>query len=901
MVQSHSRPVLCLIDASSYFYRAYFAIRPLTTSTGIPVNAIYGFTTMLIKVLKDLQPQYVSLVYDSKEKTFRNKMYELYKANRSEMPEDLVQQIPYIKQIVEGFKIHTLEMSGYEADDLIGTVCVRLKQEPIDIVIVSSDKDLMQLVDDGVMIYDTMRDKKMRFNEVVEKFGVPPEKVIDVLSLMGDSSDNVPGAKGIGPKTASELIRTYGSLESVYENLDKIKGKVKEILTRDRKIVMISQKLVTLHCDVPVHFKLSDFEVQPLDKRLLSPLFHELEFKRLVGQLDLNSTEVLSAEVPSPIQRNYQSIQTEVDFVSLFKKIKGISHVVIDLETTSLDPHEAKIVGIALAFPQTKGHEACYIPIGHVEGNQLSERTVLSALTPLLESKKIAKWGQNIKYDALILLNHGIRVENITDDSMIASYLLNPAERHNLDAMALKYLNHKTIHYEDVAKKEGKKIGFQEVDIHKACEYAGEDADVTYRLIEILKERLLNENKVTLYETVEMPLLSILLDMEKKGVKVNIPYLKKLSKKLEDVAIEQQEAIYKSAGETFNIQSHQQLAKILFEKLNLPVKRRTKTGFSTDENVLLSLSEYHELPKCILAYREAMKLKSTYVDALMAWADPKTDRVHTSYNQTIAETGRLSSSQPNLQNIPIRSEWGAKIREAFIAGSGMLLLSADYSQVELRLLAHLSQDPALIDAFLLEKDIHLETAAEVFGVPPSIVTPEMRSLAKTINFGLIYGQSAFGLSRQLKISVKEASLYIEKYFSRYAKVKSYMAQVIEAAKKTGYVETMTSRRRYLEGLKSSSPQLRQVAERMAINTPIQGSAADLIKMAMISIAQKLHSQKRETKMILQVHDELVFEVPKKELAEVQEMVKYEMEHALKLSVPILVDIHTGKNWAEAHR
>ncbi|MBI3017061.1 MAG: DNA polymerase I [Deltaproteobacteria bacterium] len=895
---------LCLIDGSSQFYRAFFAIRPLTTSKGLHVNAVYGFTTMLLKVLKDLKPDYVSIVFDSAKKTFRHDLYSDYKANRAEMPDDLVEQIPYIKTVVGGFNILALEKEGYEADDIIGTVCQRFKKEGLDIVIISSDKDLMQLIDPHVMLYDTMRDRKIKEPEVKEKFGVTPDRVIDVLGLMGDSSDHVPGVPGIGPKTAAELIQKFGSMEAVLKNTEKLEGKKKEMLEKFKDQALLSKKLVTLDCDVPIQFSLKDFKTQPFNQDALVSLFSELEFQKLLNELGLKSQEF---KKKSSLERNYKTIATQKDFDELLKKLSSVSYFVFDTETTSLNPRKAQVVGLSFAYAVgDKAHEACYLPIGHKEGTQLEAKKVLEKLKPLFESSQIQKGGQNIKYDTLVLAAQGIEVSGIAHDSMIASYLLNPSEPHNMDALSLKYLEHQTISYEEVTMKDKKQVTFDYVPIEIATQYSGEDSDVTYRLIELLGKKLKEEKRLSLYEEIEMPLVSILAHMEQDGVKVDIPFLKSMSEELgRDIQSFEQE-IYKIAGEEFNIQSPKQLGQILFEKLKLPTKRKTKGGaFSTNVEVLTELAdptrgEVHPLPAKILSYRELAKLKSTYVDALIEIADSKTNRVHTSYNQTIAETGRLSSSDPNLQNIPIRSDLGQKLRKAFIAESGCELLSSDYSQVELRLLAHLSQDEALVSAFKANQDIHAQTSQEVFGVGGREVTLEMRRMAKAINFGLIYGLSAYGLSQQLKISVSQAQEYMERYFSRYPKVKEYIGKTIQEAKEKGYVDTMLGRRRYLPDLKSANPQLRGMAERMAMNTPIQGSAADLIKKAMIQISKRLISQKLKTKMILQVHDELVFEVPKKEMDDVKQLVQEEMEGAFTLCVPIKVDMHSGKTWGDAH-
>lgn len=889
-----SSRTLYLIDGSSYFYRAFYAIRPLTTSKGLHVNAVYGFATMILKVMKEHKPDYLSIIFDSKEETFRKKMYPEYKANRAEMPHDLIEQIPYIQAVVDAFNIHSLSAAGYEADDIIGTLCHRTKDKDLEVMIVSSDKDLMQLVSDRVSMLDTMRDKKIGKAEVKEKFGVQPPQIVDVLSLCGDQSDNIPGVLGIGPKTASALILKFGSLDHLLKETDKISGKTRELLEKFKDEALLSRELVRLDCDVPIDFHLKDAEVKPPHPEKVTELFEALEFKRLLEQMGLKT------EVKKKSKISYQLIFEENELINLISKLSKSAHFVIDLETTSLDTRKAKIVGISFAYPDGNSHSACYLPLLHREGKQLESKRVLEKLKPILESSAVKKWGQNIKFDALILRYHGIFLSPISDDSMIASYILDPAGPHNMDALSLKYLDHETIHYDDVTKIGKKRIGFDEVPIDLAAEYSAEDADVTYRLVQILRHKLGEEKRLSLYEEIEIPLTNILIQMEAEGVKVDIPFLKEKSKEFEKELRELEKEIHREAGTEFNIQSTKQLSHVLFQKLGLAVKKRTKTGFSTDVHVLEALSEEHPLPAKILSYREFAKLKSTYVDALIELADPETSRVHTSYNQTVAETGRLSSSNPNLQNIPIRTDLGLKIRHAFIAQAGYQLLGADYSQVELRLLAHLSGDPVLVSAFGADQDVHTQTAVEIFGVFPNLVSPEMRRMAKAINFGLIYGLSAFGLSKQLKISIQKADEYITRYFERYQKVREYIDRTIQTAKEKGYVETIMGRRRYLPDLHSANPRLRQLSERMAVNSPIQGSAADLIKIAMIHIAKEFSGGRLRSRMILQVHDELVFEVHESEIHEVMEIVKSQMEGAMRLSVPIKVELKSGKNWAEAH-
>ncbi|OGQ16815.1 MAG: DNA polymerase I [Deltaproteobacteria bacterium RIFCSPHIGHO2_02_FULL_40_11] len=885
---------LCLIDGSSSFYRAFFAIRPLTTSKGLHVNAIYGFTTMLMKVLRDIKPDYVAMVFDSDKETFRSEIYKEYKANREEMPSDLVEQLPYIQNVTRAFEITALQKPGFEADDIIGTVCHRFKDENLKIEIISADKDLMQLVSDNVTMIDTMRDRTFGKKEVKDKFGVGPEHVVDILGLAGDSSDNVPGVPGIGFKTAATLVQKFGTIENILKNTEQLKGKQKENLEKFEAQALLSKKLVTLELNVPMTFHLSDLKHKPWNEEALVDLFSELEFKKLIQDLGLKSKKL---EEKSEIQRNYTCIQDEASFEGLLKDLKSASHFVIDLETTSLDTRQAKIVGFSFAYAEGKSHKTVYVPIGHIQGVQLNAKDVLKKIKPILEDPKIQKWGQNIKYDMLVLASNGIWLQNSAQDSMISSYLLNPAEPHNLDHLSLKYMHHPMISYKEVTKNLEKGQNFADVSIEKATEYAGEDADVTYRLVQYFQKELEKEKKLLkLYQDIEMPLVSVLAKMEFEGIQVNRSYLEILSKELDQKLKTIQKEIYESAGGEFNIQSPKQLSEILFGKLGLPIFKKTKTGRSTNEAVLKKLAERHPLPDLILTYREMAKMKSTYVDSLLELSDPKTQRVHTSFNQTIAETGRLSSSDPNLQNIPIRSEWGAKIREAFVARKGTVLLAADYSQVELRLLAHMSQDAALQEAFQKNLDIHTQTASEVFGVFEKMVSPEMRRQAKAINFGLIYGLSAFGLARQLGISVDTAKEYIERYFKRYQGVQKFIEETIQKAHAQGYVETLLGRKRALPELHSANPHLKSFGERMAVNTPLQGTAADMIKIAMIQIQNEIEKKKLHSCMLLQVHDELVFEVEKSELEEMKALVKEKMEQALKLSVPITVEIKVGKTW-----
>ena len=888
---------LYLIDGSSYIFRAYFGIRQfLSTSTGFPTNALYGFINMLQKVVKDEKPDYLAVAFDSKEKTFRHKIYADYKANREAPPEDLAKQFPFFEPLVQAYNIHGVKVPGYEADDIIGTLAKMAAAEGFQVVIVSGDKDMMQLISPGIRMLDTMKNKWFGEEDVKEKFGVSPDKVIEVMGLMGDSSDHIPGVKGVGPKTASELISKFGSIHDLYDRIDEVdKAKLKEKLVKDKDMALLSRQLVTINTDMELETKLQDLKCQAPDNTKLKDLFSEFEFSSLLGELGEDPEET-----PPAIESRYETILAKSDLEKWIKKLKGSKAFALDLETTSLHPVRARIIGISLSC---EVGNACYIPLAHNYlgvPEQLGFDLALKKLKPLLEDKKIGKVGQNIKYDLIVLRNEGINLKGVIFDTMLASYILNPSgRRHNMDDLARDYLGRTTIKYKDVVGTASKEIGFDEVSIERATEYAAEDADITWRLYEKLSP-LLKDNDLKLFHDLELPLIEVLADMEILGVKLDQKHLQKLSQKIHNLMGDREEQIYSLAGEKFNINSPKQLSVILFEKLELPVIKKTKSGYSTDVSVLEQLAEEHDLPEMILMYRQLGKLKSTYIDALQEDIYSKTGRVHTSFNQTVAATGRLSSSNPNLQNIPIRTELGREIRKAFIAEGDNHLLSADYSQVELRVLAHLSEDEALMDAFQMGEDIHTRTACEIFGTTPARLDEEARRMAKAVNFGIVYGLSAFGLSRQLKIFPKEAKKFIDQYFALYRRVKVYMEETIAQAREAGYTETLMNRKRYLPDLNSQNRQVREAAERIAINSPVQGSAADLIKLAMIQLETKIRKKKLKSRMILQVHDELVFECPEEEEKTMKELVKKEMEEVVPLKVPLLVDIGWGKNWNTAH-
>ena len=891
---------LYIIDGSSYIFRAYFGIRQfLSTSKGFPTNALYGFINMLQKVVKEEKPDYLCVAFDSKEKTFRHDIYADYKSNRDAPPEDLAKQFPYFEPLVDAFNISSIRIPGFEADDIIGTLAVQGSKAGYRVVIVSGDKDMMQLVGPEITMLDTMKNKWIGVKEVEEKFGVPPEKVIEVMGLMGDSSDHIPGVKGVGPKTATELIQKYGSIEELYKRIDEIeKKKLKEKLIQDEDLALLSRKLVTIDTAMNLDCALEDLKVRPVKKEDLRKLFSEFEFSSMLEGLGKGAEE--TQEETETQKKNYETVLTKTAFNNWLKKIKKNRIFALDLETTSLRPVQARAVGIS--FSCSAG-EACYIPLAHSYlgvPDQLEMDWVFEKLKPVLEDPKMKKVGQNIKYDYIVLKNEGIHLEGIAFDTMLASYLLNPSSRgHNMNALALEHLGLKTIQYKDVVGTASKEIGFDEVEVEGATEYAAEDADITWRLYKKLSGSLKGDD-LNIFEKIELPLLEVLGDMELKGMALDKSHLQKLSQKIHSLLKEKEKQIYELAGEEFNINSPKQLSVILFEKLGLPVIKKTKSGYSTDVSVLEELAAEHDLPEIILLYRQLGKLKSTYVDALQEEIFSKTGRVHTSFNQSVAATGRLSSSNPNLQNIPIRTEMGREIRKSFIAEEGNQLLSADYSQVELRILAHLSEDESLIEAFNDGEDIHTRTAIEIFGTTAERLDAEARRMAKAVNFGIVYGLSAFGLSRQLKIFPKDAKKFIDQYFQLYKNVKVYMEETIEAARKTGYTLTLMNRKRYLPDLNSKNRQAREAAERVAINTPVQGSAADLIKLAMINLDREIKARNLKSRMILQVHDELVFECPPQEEEKIRALVKKEMEEVMPLKVPLVVDMGWGKNWNDAH-
>ncbi len=924
-----SNETLYLVDGSSYIYRAYYAIRHLSSPSGFPTNAIYGFIQMLLKLLKDYNPQHVAVVFDAGRTTFRTEMYPEYKANRSAMPDDLRVQMDPIREVVRAFNIPTLELQGYEADDIIGALAGRFAREGGKVVVVTGDKDLMQIVTEHVTLLDTMKGKESGISEVIERFGVGPELVIDILGLAGDSSDNIPGVPGIGEKTATKLIQEFGSLDLLLLRADEVKGKNGERLREFREQALLSRRLATIELNVPLEVDLETLTAREPDQKVLNTFFKKFGFTTLVKELTGKAT--LSAE-------QYHTVTSIEGLRALADALEQAGEFAFDLETTSLDPRLADIVGFSFSFLD---HEAYYIPVGHVtsiplpvrpavaEGNlfahylevenhplpvreesgnglqpgQLPYVTVIDRLRPLLENPVLRKVGQNIKFDMQVLANNGIRLAGLWFDTMIASYLLNPSRHgHGLDALAQEHLNHRMISFSDVAGSGKIQKNFSEVDIVTASRYACEDADATWLLRQKFKPLLASNMVECLFDDVEMPLVAILAEMENHGVLLDCPLLNRLSVDFAERMSRLEELVFSLSGVHFNLNSPKQMGEVLFEQMGLKTGKKTKgkTGWSTDNEVLTALAEEHEIVRLILDYRGVAKLKSTYSDALPRLVNPKSGRVHTSYNQTVTNTGRLSSSDPNLQNIPIRSDEGRMIRHAFIAPPGHLILSADYSQIELRVLADLSGDTVFCHAFANDEDIHTRTAAEVFGLFPEMVTPEMRRQAKTINFGIIYGQGAFSLAKQLGIARKTADEFIAAYRERHRGAMAYLDSCIQQAEETGYVTTILGRRLPIPDIHSSNGNVLAFARRNAINYPIQGSAADIIKAAMIRVDARIRLEDLQCRLIMQVHDELVLEVPDGELLRVEKLVEEEMGHAVETRVPLKVDISYGANWSEAH-
>jgi len=888
------KETLYLLDGSSYIYRAYFAIRHLSSPKGFPTNALYGFTQMLLKVMKDHAPAHVAVIFDAGKITFRNELFPAYKATRSAMPEDLAQQIEPIKQMVRAFNIPALQLAGFEADDIIGTIARQVEARGMKCVVVTGDKDLMQIVSENVTLLDTMKEKSFGIADVVEKFGVEPARVVDVLALWGDASDNIPGVPGIGEVTAKKLLQEFGSLDELLARAGEVKGKNSEKLKEFADQARLCRTLATIDCQVPINYTMEELAVSPPDTRRLAELFREYGFTTLMK--DLTSSPTLSCE-------EYRVVLGEEELRALACELASHGAFAIDLESTSLNPMEARIVGFSVSC---QPHQAWYIPVGHRylgAPEQLTEAQVLEALGPLLRDPALRKIGQNIKYDYQLLRRAGVKLEGVWCDTMLAAYLQNPGRSsQGLDALALEFLEHRMISYSEVTGKGKGQLNFSEVDLDVAAPYACEDADATYLLHEILLPRVRELGMERLFFETEMPLLEILAEMELTGVKLDLPLLRELSAGFGHELLDLEARIHELTGGPFNINSPKQLGEMLFERLGLAVGKKTKgkTGWSTNVEELERLAEEHEVARLLLLYRSVSKLKSTYTDALPKMVDPESGRVHTSYNQAVTNTGRLSSSEPNLQNIPVRGEVGRGIRCAFIAEPGAQILSADYSQIELRVLAHLSGDRVFCEAFAAGEDIHQRTAAEVFGMFPELVTSEMRRQAKVINFGVIYGQGAFSLAKELGVTPKLAKAFIDNYFERHAGARSFLDGCIREAEACGFVTTILGRRLPIPDIGSKNGNVRAFAQRNAINYPIQGSAADIIKAAMIGVSRRMKREGVQSRLIMQVHDELVFEVVAGERELMEELVRGEMEGALPLRVPLKVDLNFGQNWSEAH-
>ena len=895
---SATRRCLVLVDGSSYLYRAFHALPALTNSKGRPTGAAYGMTNMLKRLEAEVAPELAAVIFDAKGKTFRDDLYPEYKANRPPMPGELRAQLESIHAIVRALGFPVLEVGGVEADDVIGTLAERGKEAGLDVLVSTGDKDMAQLVDDRVTMVNTMDGAVLDAAGVKGKFGVPPESIVDYLALVGDTVDNVPGVPKVGPKTAAKWLAQYGTLENLVAHADEVKGKVGENLRASVDRIPLSKELVTILRDVPLDAGPLDLELREPDVETLKALYGELEFKTWLGDL-LDADGEPAAEA---LAAEYETVLDEAALDRWIERLRAAPEIAFDTETTSLDYMRAELVGVSFSVEPGR---AAYVPFGHDypgAPDQLPRELVLEKLRPIIESERPAKIGQNLKYDMSVLARAGLALAGIAFDTMLESYVLDStATRHDMDSLALKYLGHRTIHYEDIAGKGAKQLSFNEIAIEEAGPYAAEDADVTLRLHRALRPRLeAHDSLAELCDRVEVPLVPVLSRVERNGVRVDVGLLRAQSAELAGRMHEIEASAHDRAGGPFNLGSAKQIQAILFDQLGLPVRAKTPKGQpSTAESVLQELAFEHELPKLILEHRAMSKLKSTYTDALPACVNPGTGRVHTSYHQAVAATGRLSSSDPNLQNIPVRTREGRRIRQAFVADPGFRILAADYSQIELRIMAHLSGDRGLLDAFASGADIHRATAAEVFAGGGQ-VSDEQRRSAKAINFGLIYGMSAFGLARQLGIERGEAQRYVELYFSRYPGVKAFMDETRERAREQGFVETVFGRRLYLPEIRSGNVHRRQYAERTAINAPMQGTAADIIKRAMLVLDTWITESKTPVRMIMQVHDELVFEVAREAVEDVTPHIRERMSGAADLAVPLVVDIGVGDNWDEAH-
>lgn len=950
MAKIASNP-LVLVDGSSYLYRAFHAFPPLTNKNGEPTGAMYGVLNMLKSLIAQVEPSHIAVVFDAKGKTFRDELFEQYKSHRPPMPDDLRAQVQPLHTIIKALGIPLISIEGVEADDVIGTLAVQAAKDGKDVLISTGDKDMAQLVNEHIMLINTMTNTLLDREGVIEKYGIPPELIIDYLALRGDSSDNIPGVKGVGEKTALALLQGIGSIQTIYQNLDKVaelsfRGAktFAPKLEAEKEMADLSYLLATIKTDVQLEFRHDQLTTSPQNHDELVALFSQYEFKKWLSEVKGGAnpvTQTEKAKIPNAYEVT-QAVQNEPTLAKVdidrskyetitemaalnrwIEKIQAEKYIALDTETDSLDSMSANLVGVSLALANG---EACYIPLTHktlvttsagqgdlfssemetvgyeLAKNQLNLTACLAQLKPILENPEIKKIGQNIKYDLTVFANHGINVQGVAFDTMLESYTLNSTGRHNMDDLSDHYLGHKTIEFEAIAGKGKNQLTFDQIEISTAAEYAAEDADVTMKLHQVLWSQLVQEpTLVKLFDEIELPLVSVLSRIERNGVLIDPAKLKQQSSEIERRLAELEQEVHSEAGSVFNLASTKQLQEILFEKLGLPILKKTPKGAaSTNEEVLEELAMMgHRVPKLLIEHRGLSKLKSTYTDKLPLMINAKTGRVHTSYHQAVTATGRLSSSDPNLQNIPIRNEEGRRIRQAFVARKGYKIVAADYSQIELRIMAHLANDEGMLKAFAEGKDIHRSTASEIFGVPLDEVTGEQRRNAKAINFGLIYGMSEFGLSNQLGISRADAKQYMEAYFNRYPNVLQFMTDIKAKAAEKGYVETLLGRRLYLPEIKSSNAMRRKAAERVAINAPMQGTAADIIKIAMIGIDRVIqHSD--EIKMIMQVHDELVFEVKEDKVEHYSAVIKAEMEKAIQLNVPLIAEVGIGDNWDEAH-
>jgi len=902
------KTLLVLFDGNALIHRAFHALPPLTVSkTGEMVSAVYGFALMVLKVVNELKPTHYAIAFDMKAPTFRHQLFEQYKAQRPKAPEELVNQFGRVRQLVEAFHIPIFELEGYEADDILGTLSQQASHQDIDTIIVTGDADTMQLVSPRVKIlYPRPRggfSDTMLYDEaaVSQKYGVKPEQIADFKGLVGDPSDNIPGVRGIGEKTAVKLIQQFGSIEQIYDHIDEVTpARLQALLRENEAIARQSKELATIVIQTPISLNLDDCQVSQYDRHQVTELLRELEFVSLLPklpQIEIENEAPARVETKPP-QRDYRIVNTTPALDELLDRLSAAKSFAFDLETTSLDPMSAQLVGIS--FSPAPG-EAYYIPVGHVGWGQIEQlplEQVIARLKPPLEDQNLAKLAHNGKYDMAVLAEYGITVKNLTFDSMLAAYLLGEKSL-GLKALAFSKLAIEMTPITDLIGSGAKQISMSQVEIARVADYACADADMTGRLAEMLQAELHHQGLWQLFFHVELPLMPVLVHMERNGIALDTKLLRQMSHRLGEQLLKLEAEVYNSVGHQFNINSPQQLSTVLFDELRLAPARKTKSGFfSTEASVLEELRGAHPIMDYLLQYRHLAKLKSTYVDALPSLINPKTGRVHTSLNQTQTATGRLSSSEPNLQNIAVRDELGKEIRKSFITPSGSYLLAADYSQIDLRALAHLSQDKSLLAAFQRDEDIHTATAAQVFGVDPSAVTPDMRRVAKTVNFGVIYGMSDYGLEQATGLSREEAAQFIAAYFEKYPGVKQYLESTKEQARKEGFVQTLLGRRRSIPEINSSNRQVREAAERMAINMPVQGTSADIIKVAMINLDREIDKRRLESKMLLQVHDELIFEVPEAELEEMSQLASKLMSTAIELSVPLKVDIKTGTNWGE---